>query len=397
MIIRCSHAGVLSIADLKAKFHPKNRNKHPEAQITRLAEILKYQGVRYPAKISNRSGNITSGHGRILAAEHNGWDVFPVDYQDYDSEEQEYADVQADNAIALWAELDFSGINADLPDLGPDFDIDMLGIKNFVLEPAEKAQLTDPDAVPDSAETRVKPGDVWRLGEHRLMCGDSTSVTDIDRLMPNERAVACVTDPPYSVGYENQSREVGRKTRKETGDSYKDPEDAGQFLKDLFATIPSDLVVMTYPVDKDFHDLSDATREWDMMYECVWVKNHFAYVLGKRYQQKHEPILIFRRKGGESTFNVPSDQSTIFEYDKPSKNPDHPTPKPVELYKKLVEYHSDQGNTIFEPFGGSGTTLIACEATGRIARVMEISPQYCDVILKRWEDFTGLTAERVDE
>lgn len=134
MIIRCLYDKLVPIAELKTKFHTKNRNKHPQDQIDRLVKILKYQGARYCAKISNRSQLITSGHGRILAAEQAGWDSYPVNYQDYDSEEQEYADIQADNAIASWAELDLSGVNSDLSDLGPDFDIELLGIKSFVID-----------------------------------------------------------------------------------------------------------------------------------------------------------------------------------------------------------------------------------------------------------------------
>ncbi len=122
------------IKDLKA--HPKNRNRHPKEQIERLAQILKYQGFRYPVKVSNQSGFVTSGHGRIEAALLNGWDTVPVSYQDYDSEEQEYADVQADNAVASWSELDLSAINADIGELGPDFNLDMLGIKQFSLDPS---------------------------------------------------------------------------------------------------------------------------------------------------------------------------------------------------------------------------------------------------------------------
>jgi hypothetical protein len=136
MKIQCKYDVLLPPAALKP--HPKNRNKHPEKQIERLAEILKYQGWRYPIKVSNRSGFVTSGHGRIEAARANGWDKVPVNYQDYESEEQEYADVQADNAIASWADLDLSGINIDVVDLGPDFNIDLLGIENFTLEPADK-------------------------------------------------------------------------------------------------------------------------------------------------------------------------------------------------------------------------------------------------------------------
>lgn len=136
MKVRCLYDKLVPISDLKP--HPKNRNKHPKEQIERLAKILDYQGVRYPAKVSNLSGCITSGHGRIEAAKLNGWTEFPVNFQDYDDEAQEYADVQADNAIASWAELDFSGINADLGDLGPELDLEMLGIRSFTVDAAER-------------------------------------------------------------------------------------------------------------------------------------------------------------------------------------------------------------------------------------------------------------------
>jgi hypothetical protein len=139
MNIRCLYDECLPISQLKGCFHPRNRNQHSEDQIQRLAEILKYQGIRYPVKISKQSGAITSGHGRVLAAELNGWNSFPVNYQDYDDETQEYADVQADNAIASWAELDLSAINMDLGELGP-FNLEMLGIKNFHVDASEKEQ-----------------------------------------------------------------------------------------------------------------------------------------------------------------------------------------------------------------------------------------------------------------
>ncbi len=132
MKVRCAHDNLVATKGLKP--HPKNRNKHPEDQVERLARILEYQGWRYPIKVSNLSGFITSGHGRLLAAKHLGWEKVPVNYQDYESEEQEYADVQADNAIASWAELDLAGINSDIGDLGPDFDINLLGIKDFQID-----------------------------------------------------------------------------------------------------------------------------------------------------------------------------------------------------------------------------------------------------------------------
>jgi hypothetical protein len=142
MKVRCLYDKLVPIEELKA--HPQNRNKHSDSQIQRLARIIEYQGWRYPLKVSRLSGCITAGHGRLLAAKANGWSQVPVNYQDYDSEEQEYADVQADNAIASWAELDLSAINTDIGDLGPDFDIDMLGLRGFVLEPMELLPLPPP-------------------------------------------------------------------------------------------------------------------------------------------------------------------------------------------------------------------------------------------------------------
>lgn len=140
-MVHCAHDEIVSISSLK--LNPENRNHHPEEQIDRLAKILEYQGWRYPVKVSNRSGFVVSGHGRILAAKKLGWTEAPVNFQDYDSDEQEYADAIADNSIALWADLDLAGINADIVDLGPDFDLDLLGLEDFVLEPAEKASLDD--------------------------------------------------------------------------------------------------------------------------------------------------------------------------------------------------------------------------------------------------------------
>lgn len=142
MKVHCKYDEFVDVNALKA--HPKNRNEHPADQIVRLGKILEYQGWRYPVKVSKRSGFVTSGHGRILAAKHNGWDKVPVNYQEYESEEQEYADVQSDNAIATWAELDLKGIGEDILDFGPDFDVELLGLKDFEIEPADKLAEVEP-------------------------------------------------------------------------------------------------------------------------------------------------------------------------------------------------------------------------------------------------------------
>lgn len=201
MIVHCLYDKLVSTSELAP--HPKNRNKHPDEQIERLAKVLKYQGWRYPVKVSKLSGFITSGHGRLLAARLNGWKEVPVNFQDYEDEAQEYADVQADNAIASWAELDLAGINSDIGDLGPDFDIDLLGIEDFTLEIAEKLEpQCDEDDIPEQVEAKTKRGDIYKLGRHRLMCGDSTSIDDVERLMAGDKADMVFTDPPYGVAYE---------------------------------------------------------------------------------------------------------------------------------------------------------------------------------------------------
>ena len=197
--IRCSSDRLILLSDLRP--HPKNRNTHSDGQISRLAKLFEFQGVRHPIIVSNLSGRIVAGHARLAAAQFIGMTEFPVDYQDFENEEQEYAFLVADNAIAEWATLDLAGINADLQDLGPDFDLDQLGIKDFTLDIAEKEGQCGEDEVPEGAavDTRCKPGDLWQLGNHRVLCGDSTDRSQVERLMNGEKADMVFTDPPYGM------------------------------------------------------------------------------------------------------------------------------------------------------------------------------------------------------
>lgn len=255
----------------------------------------------------------------------------------------------------------------------------------------------DVDNVPEPpANPKTRRGELWILGSHRLLCGDSTSKEDVARVMKGETAEAAITDPPYSVDYESLSRAPGLATERERGHSYEDPKDALKLLEGFISTLPADVLVMTYPVDKDFQKLAEATAGWDMLYECVWVKPTFSFIIGKRYQQQHEPILIFRRKGKKGYFDVPNDQSTIFSYNRETADKIHPTMKPVALYQKFVEYHSQKGGIVFEPFGGSGTTMMACEVMGRQCRTIEMQRQYVDATLTRWAAFTGKDPVRED-
>jgi DNA modification methylase len=365
----------------------RNPRKNDNA-VEKVASSIKEFGFRQPIVVDSENV-IIAGHTRFEAAKRLGLDVVPIHVADGLTEQQAKAYRIADNRVGQEAEWDYDLLKLEMEELdNPEltgFDDDEL--KGILAEVGEG--LTDPDYIPESPAIPVTvSGDLWELGDHRLLCGDATKAEDVERLMDGSKAISCITDPPYSVNYENQQREVGRKSRKQTGDTYcdLDAENVLEFIK----IIPSDVLVMSYPVNKHFHLLSDTTKEWELLYDCVWVKHHFAFIMGRRYQPKHEPILIFRKKKyKESYFNVPSNQSTVFEFDKPARNVDHPTIKPIELYTTLVNYHSKHNQNIYEPFLGSGTTLIACEKTNRKCYGMEIDPQYCDVIITRWSDFTG--------
>jgi len=226
MDIKSKEIKIVPIGEIKP--NPNNRNKHGQDQVDRLVEILKYQGFRSPLVISNRSGILVHGHGRLLAAQKLGLQNVPVIYQDFDDEAQEYASMVSDNAIASWSILDLAGINFDLPELGPDFDLNMLGIKDFVLEPADKLDPgCDEDEVPEAGPAYVVRGDVFTLGRHRLMCGDSTMIGDVEKLMNGEKADMVFTDPPYGVGFQyNQHDDTG-------GQAY------SEFIKEVWQNIQS--------------------------------------------------------------------------------------------------------------------------------------------------------------
>lgn len=386
---------MVPLRDLKS--HPKNRNKHPDDQIARLADIIKYQGIRHPIKVSNRSGYITAGHGRMAAAKLLKLKEFPVDYQDYDSDEQEYADVQSDNAIALWAELDLSGINSDVTELGPDFDINLLGVKDFVLEPAEKlAPGCDEDEVPEHVEPKTKLGDVYTLGRHRLMCGDSTNVQHVDELMAGKKADMAWTDPPYNVAYEGKTSDKLKISNDDMSDDAFKELLAGCFTSILAVVRPGSAVYMSCPLEDGAFLSAWLESGIKLQSVLVWLKN--SIVMGRKdYHYKHEPILYGWVEGEAHRWYGERNKPTVFECAKPPRNGEHPTMKPVELVEYYLENSSKNSDNILDLFGGSGSTLIACEKTNRKCFMMELDPHYCDVIISRFEKYTGQKAERLTE
>lgn len=373
MKINCLYDRLVPIEELRE--HPKNRNKHPRDQLERLAKILDYQGWRYPVKVSKLSGFVTSGHGRIEAARINKWREIPVNFQDYDDEDQEYADVQSDNAIASWAELDLSGINTDLGDLGPDFDIDLLGIKNFEIEVADKEGLCDEDEIPEHVEPKTKLGDIYQLGNHRLMCGDSTSIDAVEKLMNGEKADMVFTDPPYNLGFEYNSHD----------DNMSDA-DYFDFCVSWFNCLKSvsNKIIIT-PGTKNLPMWMRIDS--DVQGIACWVKKNWTTSCKISNLQQWEPIVFY----GPFTRSRPSDLFEINRAYQKDVGDSHTCPKQIELLVDIFNHYGEK--SILDVFGGSGSTLIACEKTNRKCFMIELDPHYCDVIVARWEKFTGKKAE----
>lgn len=394
--IKCSYDDL--IEPHKLVEHPKNPNKHPEKQIDRLAKIIDYQGMRSPIVVSLKSGFITKGHGRLAALKKLGWKKVPVDYQEYDDEAQEYADIVADNAIAEWASLEFQQINSDFIDLGPELDVEMLGFKDFEIEPIDKLDpQADEDEFPEAPDEPIaKRGDVWRLGRHRLMCGDGTMIDDVEKLMGGKKADMVFTDPPYNTGMKESRQKEKAWLSHMFNDSYS---------KDHWERFMADFCSTYYSQMKD-NSVAYICLDWRRNHELVpHIKNNFklsniiiwdkvVHGLGSDYKYTYELINVCKKGKPElRTHQGEREYSDVWHIQrKMGKNKDHATAKPVELVERCVRHASKPHELVVDFFLGSGTTLIASEKHNRVCYGMELEPKYCDVIIKRWEDYTGKKA-----
>lgn len=342
----------------KIKPNDKNRNTHSEEQIEHLAKQYAYQGFRNPLIVSNRSGLLVAGHGRLLAAKKAGLTELPVIYQDFDDDTQEYAFGVADNATADWAELDLSGINMDLGDLGPDFNIDLLGIKDFVLEPAEMIPQCDEDAVPEHVEPRTKLGDVYQLGRHRLMCGDSTSIDAVERLMAGEKADMVFTDPPYGMSVvkkDGNNNGLGQAIDGVVGV-------VGVAARGKYREVIGD---DTTQAAIDAYNLCASIGVADLVF---WGANFYAESLppssGWICWDKENGEGFFA--DGELAWTNSEKQLRIFKHQwkgmiRASERGEkrvHPTQKPAALAEWCFENYGNP-SSVLDLFGGSGSTLIA--------------------------------------
>lgn len=379
--------------------YAKNSRTHSETQVAQIAGSIKEFGFNNPVLI-DETGSIIAGHGRVLAAQKLGLQTVPTITLEHLSETQRKAYVIADNRLALNAGWDDQMLTLELNDLKDDgFDLSLLGFDademNALLNPIKETEgLTDEDAVPEvPEEPKTKPGDIYKLGRHRLMCGDSTSIDAVEKLMDGQLADILITDPPYNVAYEGSN---GLKIKNDDmGD-----DQFRQFLRDAFvaanAVMKPGAVFYIWHADLEGYNFRGACQDtgWIVRQCLIWNKD--SLVMGRQdYHWKHEPCLYGWKEGAGHLWATDRKQTTILEFKKPKKNDVHPTMKPVELIEYQLLNNTKGQDIVLDLFGGSGSTLIAAEKNGRTARLMELDPKYCDVIVKRWEEFTGQKAELV--
>ena len=383
--------------------YARNARTHSEEQIAQIAASIREFGWTNPILTDGDKG-VIAGHGRLAAARKLELTEVPVIELDHLTPEQKKAYILADNRIALNSGWDEELLKLELQELqGVDFDLDLLGFGDEEIERLLNGDdagggLTEDDAIPEAPVDPVsRPGDLWILGNHRLLCGDSTVLTDVERLMDGQLADMAFTDPPYNVDYGNNAKDKMRgKDRRILNDAL--GEGFYQFLYDacvnlLLVTKGGCYVAMS---SSELHTLQkawlDAGGKWSTF--IIWAKNTFT--LGRAdYQRQYEPILYGWKQGSDHFWCGDRDQSDIWNYNKPRVNDLHPTMKPVELVERAIKNSSKTRDIVLDLFGGSGTTLIACEKNNRQARLMELDPKFVDVIVKRWEDYTGKKAERV--
>ena len=377
--------------------YAKNSRTHSEEQIAQLAASIKEWGFT-SAVLVDEEGGIIAGHGRVMAARKLGMESLPVMVAAGWTDAQKRAYVIADNKLALNAGWDNDLLALELGELGDlGFDVELTGFtpdEIQALMPVDLNEgLTDPDDAPAPPENPItRPGDVWILGKHRVMCGDSTSVDDLGKLSEGQLADMWLTDPPYNVAYEGGTKEKLTIKNDSMGD-----DQFRQFLRDAYTAadmvMKPGAVFYIWHADSEGYNFRGAAKDagWTVRQCLIWKKS--SLVLGRQdYQWQHEPCLYGWKDGASHVWAADRKQTTVLEFDKPSRNGEHPTMKPVALFEYQMLNNTKGGDIVLDSFGGSGTTLIAAEKNGRIARIMELDPKYCDVIVKRWQDFTGQKA-----
>jgi len=382
-----------------------NARTHDDAQIAQIAASIAAFGFNAPCLIDDR-GVLIAGHGRLLGARKLGLTEVPVICLGHLTEAQARAYRIADNRIAENSKWDEAMLAAEVARLQEEnVDLSLLGFGEdeiddlLNLEDGNEGN-TDDDAVPEApVEPKTKSGDVYVLGNHRLLCGDSTVLANVEKVLDGALADMVFTDPPYNVDYGNAAKDKMRgNDRKIMNDNLGDGFEA--FLYDACVNMVTVCKGAIYVCmsSSELHTLQKAFvaagGKWSTF--VIWAKNTFT--LGRSdYQRQYEPILYGWKQGTDHFWCGARDQGDVWFVNKPTKNDLHPTMKPVELVERAIRNSSKSRDIVLDCFGGSGSTLIACEKAGRQARLIELDPKYCDVIVQRWEEFTGKKAELVSQ
>lgn len=380
--------------------YARNARTHSDEQVGQIAASIREFGFTNPVLI-DANGEIIAGHGRVLAANLLGLAFVPTITLGHLSDAQKRAYVLADNKLALnagWDEKLLAEEIAALSDM--DFDLSLTGFDDkeisSLMSLLDVGHDHDDGQDDDAPEVQPLPvtqrGDVWLMGKHRLMCGDSTCAVDMAKLVADQQVDMWLTDPPYNVDYEGKTKGALKIQNDSMG-----REQFRQFLRGA-CQAASDVmkpgsVFYIWHADSEGYNFRGAAQDvgWDVRQCLIWKKS--SMVLGRQdYHWIHEPCLYGWKSGAGHLWASDRKQTTVLEFDRPHRNGEHPTMKPVALFEYLLLNNTKGGDLVLDSFGGSGTTLIAAEKNGRHARLMELDPRYCDVIVRRWEEYTGQSA-----
>lgn len=397
--VYCAYDEIVSVDQLRP--NPKNPNKHPQDQIEKLGKIIRGNGWRNPITVSTRSGYIVKGHGRLLAAQLEEFTEVPVEYQNYESDEAELADLTADNRIAELAEMDskmLADIFADIDTGAIDFELSGYSEEEYkdiatALSEAVHNEVNDPDAVIEPpADPISKRGDIWILGgRHRVMCGDSTSEKDKAALLNGEMPQILLTDPPYcSGGFQESGKGVGSigTDRKGGNPTIANDTLSTRGYQSLMRNVLDNITPLVAYIFTDWRmwiNLFDVTEAAGFGVRNMIVWNKKTPGMGQGWRTQHELIMYGQRT--KAKWDNHKGYGNVLEISR-SGNELHPTQKPVELIEMLLD-NTEWLEGVYDPFAGSGTTLIAAEAKGQKAYCMELTPEYTDTIVKRWIRATG--------
>jgi site-specific DNA-methyltransferase (adenine-specific) len=385
-----------------------NAKEHPDSQVDQIVASIKEFGFNDPIAIDGKNV-IIEGHGRLLAAKKMKLDEVPIIRLDHLSEAQKKAYILAHNKLTMNSGFDEELLKLELEALANDFDFD-LELTGFSMDELEDLELDfddntrhetnqdEADEVPEVDDTNIviKKGDLIELDNHRLLCGDSTDVKSVEKLMGGGIADMLITDPPYNVAYEGKTKDAMTiQNDSMDNDSFR------EFLVDVYKAADSVMrpgaVFYIWHADSEGLNFRGAAHDigWKVRQCLIWAKN--VMVMGRQdYHWKHEPCLYGWKDGAAHLWNTDRKQTTILEFDRPTRNDMHPTMKPVALIEYQVLNNSKKGDVVLDLFGGSGSTLIACENSNRKCCTMELDEKYAQVIIQRWCDYTNVDTIKIN-